>query len=326
MNEKQVRYAKTIHYCGDDLIQLINDILDLSKIESGFIATNISSVNFTEIDAFVETTFRPIAEARKLHFAIESDGNLPASMDTELQRLKQILKNLLTNAFKFNEKGQVRLKIYEANKSWKPGNLNLDNAKKVIAFAIGDTGIGIPLEKQNIIFEAFQQAEGSTSRKYGGTGLGLSISRGLADLLGGSIELESEAGFGSKFTLFLPLDYNPAVARKEKQSTLKVSEYKLTEDDGAMSIQSVPTIKVHETKDLDELNEIINEIGDERNNILNTDKVVLVIEDDIRFGKIMIEKAHEKDLKVVVATHFADVFELANKFNPVAVTLDVKLP
>src|SRR5207237_6566226 len=122
--------------------------------------------------------------------------------------------------FKFTEKGEVKLKIYEANKNWKQGNSNLDNSKRVVAFAINDTGIGIPHEKQNIIFEAFQQAEGSTSRKYGGTGLGLSISRGLAELLGGSIELESEVGSGSAFTLFLPIDYNPNMVKKEKQSSL----------------------------------------------------------------------------------------------------------
>src|SRR5207253_3956926 len=135
-----------------------------------------------------------------------------------LQRLNQILKNLLSNAFKFTEKGEVRLKIYNANKSWKPGNPNLDGAKKVVAFAIRDTGIGIPLDKQNIIFEAFQQAEGSTSRKYGGTGLGLSISRGLAELLGGTIELESEPGRGSTFTLFIPVENISGVLSKQTEN------------------------------------------------------------------------------------------------------------
>jgi signal transduction histidine kinase/CheY-like chemotaxis protein/HAMP domain-containing protein len=325
LNEKQVSYAKTIHSCGDDLIQLINDILDLSKIESGYISTDFVKLPFHDITSFVETTFKHISENKNLRFSIETDEKLPMSMETDVQRLNQILKNLLSNAFKFTEKGEVKLKIYQADKNWKQGNPSLDNASRVVAFEIRDTGIGISKDKQNIIFEAFQQAEGSTSRKYGGTGLGLSISRGLADLLGGSIELVSEAGQGSAFTLFLPIEYDPSVAKREKQSNLKISEYKLAE--GATDVlQSVPTIKVHETKDLDALNEIINEVGDDRNNIAGGDRVVLVIEDDIRFGKIMIEKAHELELKVVVATNFGEVFDLVNKYNPIAVTLDVKLP
>ncbi len=220
LNDKQIRYAKTIHSCGDDLIQLINDILDLSKIESGFITANIAPVRFSEIASFVETTFKPISEARHLKFTIETDPHLPETMDTDLQRLNQILKNLLSNSFKFTEKGEVKLKIYEAKRNWKAGNANLDNAGSVVAFAISDTGIGIPQEKQNIIFEAFQQAEGSTSRKYGGTGLGLSISRGLAELLGGTIELESVPSRGSTFTLFLPIENMPGLIKKETSENL----------------------------------------------------------------------------------------------------------
>ncbi|HEX5655530.1 MAG TPA: HAMP domain-containing protein, partial [Chitinophagaceae bacterium] len=327
LNDKQVSYAKTIHSCGDDLIQLINDILDLSKIESGYISTDFVQLPFRDITSFVETTFKHISENKNLRFSIELDEKLPASLETDAQRLNQILKNLLSNAFKFTEKGEVRFRIYEAHHNWRQHNPNLDNAKKVVAFEIRDTGIGISKDKQNIIFEAFQQAEGSTSRKYGGTGLGLSISRGLADLLGGSIELQSEAGMGSTFILFLPIDYNPTMLKREKQTNLTVSEYKLAE--GAEThapLQSVPTIKVSETKDLDALNEIINDIGDDRTNIMTGDKVVLVIEDDIRFGKIMIERAHFTDLKVVIATNFGDVFDLVNKYNPIAITLDVKLP
>ncbi len=198
---------------------------------------------------------------------------------------------------------------------------------RVVALRSGIPVSVSPKDKQNIIFEAFQQAEGSTSRKYGGTGLGLSISRGLADLLGGSIELSSEAGQGSIFTLFLPIDYNPGIGKREKQSILKVSEYKLAESNNPDAIfHSVPTIKVNDTKDLEALNEIINDTGDDRNNIYSGDKVVLVIEDDLRFGKIMIEKAHEMDLKIVIATSFGEVFDLVNKYSPIAVTLDVKLP
>jgi len=330
LNDKQVRYAKTIHSCGDDLIQLINDILDLSKIESGYISTDFINLRFNDIMSFVETTFKHVSESKNLRFGIEIDEKLPSSLETDVQRLNQILKNLLSNAFKFTEKGEVKLRIYEASHNWKQSNPSLDGARRVVAFEIKDTGIGISKDKQNIIFEAFQQAEGSTSRKYGGTGLGLSISRGLADLLGGSIELESEVGGGSAFTLFLPIDSSPNTVKREKQmpakTSLKASEYKLYETSNDQVLQSVPTVKVNEAKDLDGLNEIINEIGDDRNNITAADKVVLVIEDDIRFGKIMIEKAHEMRLKVVVATSFADVFDLTNKYNPIAVTLDVKLP
>jgi HAMP domain-containing protein/signal transduction histidine kinase/DNA-binding response OmpR family regulator len=325
LSEKQVRYAKTIHSCGDDLIQLINDILDLSKIESGYISTDFITVRFSEVISFVETTFKHISENKNLRFGISIEEQLPQSLETDVQRLNQILKNLLSNAFKFTDKGEVRLRIYEARRNWKTLNASLDNAERVVAFEIRDTGIGISKDKQNIIFEAFQQAEGSTSRKYGGTGLGLSISRGLADLLGGSIELESEVGRGSAFTLFLPLTYNPVAIKKEKPSGLTAGEYRLEEGDDTSVIRSVPTIKA-DLRDLEGLNEIINETGDDRTHIADDDKVILIVEDDVRFAKIMQEKAHEMGLKVVVATSFGEVLDLTNKYSPVAVTLDVKLP
>ena len=325
LTEKQVRFAKTIHSCGDDLIQLINDILDLSKIESGYISADFINVRFNEIAAFVETTFKHVSESKSLKFTIEQDTHLPDIIETDIQRLNQILKNLLSNAFKFTEKGEVKLRIYEPAKSWKSGNSSLDKARKVVAFEISDTGIGILRDKQNIIFEAFQQAEGSTSRKYGGTGLGLSISRGLADLLGGTIELDSEVGKGSVFTLYLPIEYNPKLMKKDKQSALVLSEYEVAQNDEKLSIQAVPAIRIPD-RDLENVNEIINSTGDDRNNIIINDKVVLVVEDDLRFAKIMIDKAHEMNMKAIVATNFGEVFELANKYSPAAVTLDVKLP
>jgi len=326
LNDKQIRYAKTIHSCGDDLIQLINDILDLSKIESGFITANISPVRFGEIASFVETTFKPISEARHLRFTIETDPALPEVMGTDLQRLNQILKNLLSNSFKFTEKGEVKLKIYEAHKNWKQGISSLDNAGRVVAFAISDTGIGIPKEKQNIIFEAFQQAEGSTSRKYGGTGLGLSISRGLAELLGGTIELESYLSEGSTFTLFLPLESPTGTITKETDENLSAFQ-QLQLGDGAGSIDNLlNSLRDTDAENLNIVNEMINETGDDRAHIQSGDKTILIIEDDIRFGKILIERAHDHELKAVVATTYIEVFDFINRFNPIAITLDVKLP
>ena len=327
LNDKQVRYAKTIHSCGDDLIQLINDILDLSKIESGFISANFSTVRFTEIASFVETTFKPISEAKQLKFSIETESALPELMETDLQRLNQILKNLLSNSFKFTEKGEVKLRITEG-KGWKQGMMaSLDNAKKVVAFSIIDTGIGIPQEKQNIIFEAFQQAEGSTSRKYGGTGLGLSISRGLAELLGGTIELESLPGRGSTFTLYLPVENVQGLVTIETSSNPAYKQLQLVDDNQNLDkLLNSLNIATEESKKLNIVSEMINETGDDRHNIQASDKVILIVEDDLRFGKILIDKAHTNGMKAIVAISYIEVFDFINRFMPVAITLDVKLP
>jgi len=330
LNDKQIRYAKTIHSCGDDLIQLINDILDLSKIESGFISANFSPVRFAEIASFVETTFKPISEARHLRFNIETDSILPEFMETDLQRLNQILKNLLSNAFKFTEKGEVRLKIREANHDWKMGTPTLDAAKRVVAFSISDSGIGIPQEKQMIIFEAFQQAEGSTSRKYGGTGLGLSISRGLAELLGGTIELESQTGMGSTFTLYLPIENMSVVTSKETSNNIKAIEQLQLGAETSDIDNLINSLKLSndskDSRNLDIVSEMINETGDDRANVQPNDKVVLIVEDDLRFGRIIIDKAHNEGMKAIVATNYLEVFDFINRFSPMAITLDVKLP
>ena len=332
LNEKQTRYAKTIHSCGDDLLQLINDILDLSKIESGFISANISTIRFSEISSFVETTFKPISEARNLKFRIDLDPNLPEAIDTDSQRLNQILKNLLSNSFKFTEKGEVVLSIYDTRKNWRSVDPNEAKPRHVVAFEIKDTGIGIPADKQTIIFEAFQQAEGSTSRKYGGTGLGLSISRGLAELLGGTIELESEVGVGSTFTLFLPIDFAGAGTTRNVETVNKLqslNQLQLANDDSEIDTL-LNSLKITddglEMKKLEGVDEMINETGDDRNNISSSDKVILVVEDDLRFGKIMIEKAHQEGFKVVIATNYVEIFNFVGRYTPVAITLDVKLP
>jgi len=329
LSDKQIRYAKTIHSCGDDLTQLINNILDLSKIESGFISVNISIVRIAEVASFVETTFRPISEARKLKFRIEMDNALSASIETDVQRLNQILKNLLSNAFKFTEKGEVVLKIKEVKRDRKSGHSNLDNARRMVSFSISDTGIGIPGEKQLIIFEAFQQAEGATSRKYGGTGLGLSISRGLADLLGGTIELESQVGVGSTFTLFLPLEKLPEIASLEAPEGRMVIQQLQIDRENVRNNFLIPhriTNDGMEAGNVVVVNETLNETGDDRSNVHPNDKVILVVEDDLRFGMIMLEKAHEKGLKAIVATNYMEVFDFIDQFTPIAITLDVNLP
>jgi len=205
LHAKQIEYATIIRSSGTDLLKLINDILDLSKIESGTVALDISSWPLAELKPMLERTFRHVAEATKLAFAIELRPGLPESIPTDAQRLQQILNNLLSNAFKFTEKGKVEFVAEMATAGWSPSNETLNRASDVVAFRVIDTGIGIPLEKQQSIFESFAQADGSTSRKYGGTGLGLSICRELTRLLGGEIRLQSETGVGSIFSVYLPL-------------------------------------------------------------------------------------------------------------------------
>jgi signal transduction histidine kinase/CheY-like chemotaxis protein len=302
LSEKQIRYAKTIHSCGNDLIYLINDILDFSKIESGVISVDIMPIEFSEIVSFVETTFRPIAETKNFSFKIEVDENLPDNLETDIQRLAQILKNLLSNAFKFTEKGEVKLSIHRPSSAQK----SLVSHNSFIVFSVEDTGIGISDKTQPLIFEAFQQAEGSTSRKFGGTGLGLSISKGFAELLGGAIRVESELGKGSNFSLYLPLKY------KEGSKPFKFTQAK------QLISSVVPDNTVEEFEELG--------IDDDRSEIKSIDKVVMIIEDDLRFTHILMDRAHDCGLKAVVAINYLDIFECIQNFKPIAITLDVNMP
>jgi signal transduction histidine kinase/HAMP domain-containing protein/CheY-like chemotaxis protein len=325
LSDKQVKFARTIYSCGDDLIQLINDILDLSKIESGVISANITPVSFSELCSYVETTFKPISETKKLKFTIEVDPELPEGMETDSQRLKQILKNLISNSLKFTEKGQIQFKIFKVPNIEVPKFSTLTEAEAVVGFEIKDTGIGIPKEKQKIIFEAFQQAEGSTSRKYGGTGLGLSISKGLSELLGGIIKLHSEPGKGSSFVLYLPNVYLPANINEKMVNIL--GKYEMASSRSIESPASGDDPSFNPDSDFIEIvHDIINEVDDDRSNISSKDKVLLVVEDDLRFAKIVLEKAHKYGLKTVIASRYNEIFFLAGKYNPVAITLDVNLP
>ncbi|HEX7637054.1 MAG TPA: HAMP domain-containing protein, partial [Burkholderiaceae bacterium] len=210
LSAKQVEFAKTIHSSGNDLLMLINDILDLSKIESGTVQVDASELRVEDLHRSVERGFRHFAESKHVGFGVELVQPLPKTMVTDVKRLQQIVKNLLSNAFKFTHEGQVRFTVAVATEGWSPDHEELSRASRVLAFSVSDTGIGISPDKQQIIFEAFQQADGSTSRKYGGTGLGLAISRELSRLLGGEIRLQSAPGRGSTFTLYLPQTYAPA--------------------------------------------------------------------------------------------------------------------
>ena len=209
LTPKQVEFARTIHSSGAELLALINDILDLAKIESGTVTLNITQEPFGDVCDYVERTFRQMAADKGLEFQVAVDPQLPSSLDTDAKRLQQIVTNLLSNAFKFTAKGTVKLRVDRAKAGWSGGHPVLEHADSVVAFSVVDTGIGIPPNKQRLIFEAFQQADGTTSREYGGTGLGLSISRELARLLGGEIRVQSAPGQGSTFTLYLPLAYRP---------------------------------------------------------------------------------------------------------------------
>jgi CheY-like chemotaxis protein/signal transduction histidine kinase/HAMP domain-containing protein len=308
LTPKQVEFARTIHGAGADLLQLITDILDLSKIESGTVTVEVEEIPFTGLIEMISRTFRHEAENRRISYEVEIDPRLGRTLTTDSKRLQQVLKNLLSNAFKFTSEGGVRLSVTTAPGGWSPDHPVLSAADVVVGFEVSDTGVGIALDKQKLIFEAFQQADASTSRKYGGTGLGLAISRELANLLGGEILLRSTPGVGSAFTLYLPLKYaGPSV------EGLMVPERVLA---GAAAL--FPQLPVAETH--------VEQIPDDRDNIEPGDNVLLVVEDDPHYGKILVDAAREHGFKVIVAMRGADVPELAMQYNPTAISLDVFLP
>src|ERR1700758_1422238 len=224
LTPKQVEHAKTINLAGSDLLSLINDILDLSKIESGTMSVDAARVRFRDIQDEVEASFRPVALSKKLDFEIEADSDLPTTFESDAKRVQQVLRNLLSNAFKFTSEGSVRLHIGVATHGWTRDHEILSRSEKVISFSVKDTGIGISPAKYQVIFEPFQQADTSTSRKYGGTGLGLSISREVAKLLGGEIKLESTPGQGSTFILYLPDRYVPVRTKALKEAASIATE------------------------------------------------------------------------------------------------------
>jgi HAMP domain-containing protein/CheY-like chemotaxis protein/signal transduction histidine kinase len=301
LSPKQVEFAKNIHSSGSDLLNLITDILDLSKIESGTVTVEAEEINFPSLRDSVERNFRHVADAKNLPFQVDFDANLPRAIITDPKRLQQILKNLLSNAFKFTAQGHVEVKVQMATEGWTMGHRVLNDAPKAVSFAISDTGIGIAPEKQRLIFEAFQQADAGTSRKYGGTGLGLAISRELATLLGGEIRLNSTPGQGSTFTLYLPLAYN------EPTSEIKPA--------GTAPQVVLPVIREKEFN-----------VTDDRDHTQPGDNTLLIVEDDPHYARVLLGLAREKGFKGIVATRGNVALALAHQFQPTAITLDIFLP
>ncbi|MBY0357098.1 MAG: HAMP domain-containing protein [Candidatus Obscuribacterales bacterium] len=314
LSGKQVEFARTIHESGSDLLTLINDILDLSKIESGTISIDVSDVQIFDLQEALERNFRQVAETRGLDFQIEIEPEAVKAIRTDSKRLQQILKNLLSNAFKFTESGGVTLQIKNVT-DFSRDLESLNKASSVLAFSVIDTGIGIPLDKQKIIFEAFQQADGSTSRKYGGTGLGLPISREIASLLQGEIRVFSSPGQGSTFTLYLPQIYNEDTpsARIHRDmpsfgTLMRAASSNPTDTpvDASLFLESV--------------------VADDRGSLQENDRILLIVEDDLQFARILLDEAREQGFKGIVAANGEAAIALASRFSPDAITLDLKLP
>ena len=301
LTTKQTEFARNIHSSGSDLLNLITDILDLSKIESGTVTVDAEEINFSSLHDSVERNFRHVADSKNLPFQVNFNPNLPRTLTTDPKRLQQILKNLLSNAFKFTAHGQVAVTVRLVEDGWTPGHSKLSRARNVVMFAINDTGIGIAPEKQKLIFEAFQQADAGTSRKYGGTGLGLAISRELAALLGGEIRLQSTPGVGSTFSLYLPLFY--------------------------MDVGTVSE-KIHPTYTAPITLPVAREdfIADDREQIQSGDQVLLIVEDDPHYGRVLLGLAREKGFKAIVANRGNAAIALARQYKPTAITLDIFLP
>ena len=308
LSSRQLAFSKTIHDAGNDLLDLINDILDLSKIESGTVVMDVDETELSSIVDTVEATFFQVAESKNVPFLVDLDPELPPTLATDPKRLLQVLKNLLSNAFKFTERGQVALHVELAQGGWSADNESLNRAPSVIGFLVSDTGLGIPADRQKIVFEAFQQADASTSRKFGGAGLGLAISREIATLLGGELRLlKSEPGEGSTFALFVPQNFTlvPDEKRSGSRPALPASTHR--------TVRTRP--------DRPPL-----ELTDDRSNLNSEDATVLIIEDDPDFAAAILSVARDCGFKGVVASRAEQAMTLVRELLPVGITLDIKLP
>ncbi|CAN5526473.1 HAMP domain-containing protein [soil metagenome] len=331
LSDKQVEFARTIHTAGSDLLALISDILDLSKIEAGKMDVHPIDINLGEIKEYVEHAFIPMAQEKGLHFIVDVGDDMPPTIFTDQQRLQQVIKNLLSNAIKFTDDGEVKLALHAAPTHQPFVNEALNRAERVIALSVTDTGIGVPADQLRLIFEAFQQADGTTSRKYGGTGLGLSISREIAVLLGGEIRAESVEGEGSTFTLFLPQRYE--TISQEARATTDVVVVDTPRGAIAAPVPVAPEPAVAPVEDL--VPEVLAEpdpemvaagVDDDRSRIAPGDRTMLVIQSDTKFAKQALEAARSAGYRVILTTRGETGTALAREIRPDTILLDTVLP
>lgn len=311
LSEDQIEYGRVIHSSGNGLLTLIDEILDLSKIEAGKMELEYQETPITDIVSDMHSLFNPLAKEKSLSFTTSITQGIPEIISIDKMRFEQILKNLLSNALKFTRKGFVTLSI---NPSDQEGYLN---------FSVKDSGIGIPKDKQDHIFEAFQQADGSTRRKYGGTGLGLSISRELAKLQGGELLLESEPGEGSEFTVCIPS--NPLFIPKSPETEYQQEELEAPPAPPSVSIKATNEV-AQGTKKRYVTDVIPPELDDDRNNLLPGDKLILIIEDDTNFARALLGYTRKADYKCIVAVRGDQGVEMARQYKPLAILLDIQLP
>jgi len=307
LSDKEVEFSQNINSSGSDLLHLIDDVLDLSKIESGTVTLEIEEIPFGRLTDNINRTFADIAEAKKLPFSVELADGLPRTIESDHKRLLQILKNLVSNAVKFTVRGHVSLRVGLATAGWSVNHPALGGAQQVVAFTVNDTGVGIAPEKQKLIFEAFQQADAGTSRRYGGTGLGLAISRELASLLNGEIKLTSIPGQGSTFTLYLPLRYSapPTTRIQQLDAVGPPSEVR--------NVTGLPTTREYH-------------IEDDREEVVSGEPLVLIIENDPHYARLLLGLARDKGFKGIAASNGSTGLALARAYRPTAISLDIVLP
>jgi CheY-like chemotaxis protein/two-component sensor histidine kinase len=322
LTDKQREYAATIHGAGSDLLSLINEILDLTKVEAGKMDVHPERLEIADVRSTVERTFNTVAQQKRLEFSFEVDDDVPDAIVTDEQRLHQILKNLLSNAFKFTEKGEVRLRVSRPD-SQDVARLGVGADPGAVVFSVSDTGIGIPQDKLMLIFEAFQQADGTTSRRFGGTGLGLSISREIAHLLGGELRVTSEEGAGSTFSLFMPGEYVPrevGIDEGPEPSPFPA----LTSGDGTRVAEPDPGSEAASA--LPTSNRLPEELADDRASISPSDRVVLIVGGDPGDVRAAIDAAEPHGFRALGALHGDSGITLAHEYRPDGIVLDLELP